>query len=333
MYLIRSGAIDGFEDLVSGLGQNAVTLLSEVGLSSPQLRNPNTYISYSKVADLLEQAATCCDEPLFGLLLTRLQTSSVLGELAVSVFQEPTVAEALNSVAKYLYLHARGARVFQRKVDDRVQIFLAIHIGGTKNTAQLMQLSVGQLANFIAELLGQEHPRFPLLIQQAKPIQDSTRLEKSFLGRVKFSSQINGVSIPAQWMERKPHVDEEALRLHFKNYLQSLQERYPDSLTDQVREIIGQMLPSGDCTVERVAATLGMHVRVLQMQLKKHGATYRDLLQETRLELATQHLALHSTEITELALHLGYAEVSVFSRSFKHWTGLSPHQWQLKHCN
>jgi len=194
-------------------------------------------------------------------------------------------------------------------------------------------LSVGHLVNLITELLGLEQPRFPILIQQARPIHDDTRLEQNFLGRVKFASQMNGVSIPAQWLDRKPHVDEEALRLHFKSYLRSLQERYPESLTDQVREIIGQLLPGGDCTVERVAATLDMHVRVLQMQLKKQGSSYRDLLQETRLELATQHLALRSTEITELALHLGYAEVSVFSRSFKQWTGLSPIHWQSKHCN
>ena len=35
--------------------------------------------------------------------------------------------------------------------------------------------------------------------------------------------------------------------------------------------------------------------------------------------------------ITDLAFKLGYAEPSVFSRSFKQWTGLSPRQWQQRH--
>jgi AraC-like DNA-binding protein len=35
--------------------------------------------------------------------------------------------------------------------------------------------------------------------------------------------------------------------------------------------------------------------------------------------------------VTDLALNLGYADVSVFSRHFKQWTGLSPRNWQQQH--
>ena len=51
MYLVRSGAIEGFTRLVSALGENPVQLLSAAGLSESLLRNPNTYLSYSKLAE------------------------------------------------------------------------------------------------------------------------------------------------------------------------------------------------------------------------------------------------------------------------------------------
>ena len=68
----------------------AVELLGEVGFSPAQLRNPNTYVSYSKLAELLEISAAACGEPMFGLMLSRDQTSTVLGDIAMTLFQQPT---------------------------------------------------------------------------------------------------------------------------------------------------------------------------------------------------------------------------------------------------
>jgi len=62
--------------------------------------------------------------------------------------------------------------------------------------------------------------------------------------------------------------------------------------------------------------------------LLAEGSSYGKLLQQTRLEIAQQHLLNSRLNITELALRLGYAEVAVFSRNFRHWTGLSPLQWR-----
>ena len=328
MFLVRSGAIDGFERLVAELGANPVGLLTEVGFSQAQLRNPNTYVSYSKVAELLELAAAACGEPLFGLLLSGRQTSTVLGELSVTLSQQPTVRDALDSSNKFLYLHARGARLNQIRRGDSVQLQLLIEISSARGLFQLLQMSVGQLANFATELLDLRDPTFPILLRQAGPLSDGSRLNRRILSRVNFDAQIDGIRIPQRWLNRKPHYDEEALRRHLGDYLQTLQQRYPDNLLHQVRDIIGQILPSGECRVERVAATLDLHTRVLQKRLQKLGTTYVKLLEETRREIAEQHLRHKSTAITDLALSLGYAEVSIFSRNFKQWTGLSPRKWR-----
>ncbi len=110
MFLIRTGAIDGFQSLATDCGCNPMELLNKVGLNYSQLRNPNTYVAYSKVADLLELAAEACDEPLFGLRLADRQTSSVLGDLLLTVSQLASLGDALSQIDKDLYLHARGSR-------------------------------------------------------------------------------------------------------------------------------------------------------------------------------------------------------------------------------
>ena len=138
--------------------------------------------------------------------------------------------------------------------------------------------------------------------------------------------------IPARWLGRRLQPDDAALREHLQAQIQQLQARYPDSLEDQIRDVMGQMLPSGECRIERVASTLGLHPRVVQKRLQRLGTSYNQLLRATRMEIAEQHLRHRSMAITDLALHLGYADVSVFSRNFRHWTGLSPRHWQQAHA-
>jgi len=328
MYLVRSGAITGFERLVADFGVNPLTLMAAVGLSHAHLRDPNTYVSYSKVAELLELAAEACNESLFGLLLSERQTSTVLGELLVALSQHPTLQETLLGANKYLYLHARGARLNQTASGNDLLLHLLLEINSPRGVRQLIQMSVGQMTNFITELLDIADPTIPVLLRQDQPLATSTRLNPQMLTRLEFGSRIDGIRIPANWLNRKPHFDEATLQRHFQDYMQSLQQRYPDNLQDQVRDIIGQFLPTSECSIDRVAATLDLHPRVLQKRLQKLGTTYVKLLQATRREIAEQHLRHNTMTITDLAYNLGYADVSVFSRHFKGWTGLSPRQWQ-----
>jgi len=331
MSLVRSGAVEGYGKEVLRLGGNPVQLLAQVGLSPAQLRNPNTYISYSKMTELLEVTALACDEPCFGLLLAQNQNSSILGDLNMTVFRQPTIADALDTVSRYLYLHARGAHLHREIQGERIQVALTIDVSSPLGIAQAMQLSVRQLANFICDLIGPAEPGVGQLLQQSSPAMERTRVSPKALSRLQFDSAIDGVRFPASWLSAKPRFDEESLSEHLRTYLVTLQERYPDNLRDQVKDIIGQLLPSGECSLEQVASTLDLQPRVLQLRLKDSGSNYGELLRETRREVAEQHLRYSSLSVTDLALKLGFAEASVFSRSFKSWTGQSPREWQRRH--
>ncbi|TDG15356.1 AraC family transcriptional regulator [Seongchinamella unica] len=331
MFLVRSGALSGYEKLVKRLGGNPIELLAEVGLSSAQLRNPNTYISYSKMAELLQLSAGRLEEDCFGLLMSQYQNSSVLGDLNITVFQQPTVREAIDAVNRNLYLHARGVRLGIEVRDESCQLSLTIEVRSSLGLDQTLQLSAGQLANFLCDLLQLDNPGFPIMLQQPEPRLDVSCVDERLLSRVRFNSGFDGVRFASSWLNRRPEFDEQSLRAHLKEYLATLQERYPDNLRDQTKEIIGQLLSTGECSLERIASTLDMHPRVLQLRLQEAGCHYGELLRETRLELAEQHLRHRTLSVTDLALKLGYSEASIFSRSFKQWTGYSPRQWQQRH--
>ncbi len=61
----------------------------------------------------------------------------------------------------------------------------------------------------------------------------------------------------------------------------------------------------------------------------RHGvfiAPYHDVTESPTIALR------RDIEIVEWVEKLGFAEASVFSRSFKAWTGQSPREWQRRHA-
>lgn len=324
MFLIRSGAIEGFEKLVSQLGKNPVEILHQAGFSPAQLRQPNTYLAYPNLATLLDISAHLCQEPRFGLRLAVGQNQLVFGELALSSHQQPSLGEALAFAGQHLHLHAHGSRLIKHHHDDQVEFHIDFDFSSPMGLVQLMQLSCAQLHSAVRYLAGNTSPQLQLHLQQAKPTAGSW----SGGDQPIFNSHMNGVRFPASWLVLKPRPDETLIREYFQQRIQYLEAHYPNNLQAQVRDVINSLLPSGECTVSRVSAALGLHSRALQRRLKLQGSSFNTLLQDTRLEISQQYLQCSRLSITELALNLGYADIAVFSRKFKCWTGYSPRQWR-----
>lgn len=331
MSLIRSGAIAGFAELVSRCGENPVALLAQVGLSSAQLRDPNNYIAYRQVAELLEISAEACQQPLFGLLLAQRQSSSVLGDIALGWSQQPTLQDAIDKASQQLYLHVRGLELHQNIEGEVMRFEFSFTLASALGIQQLIQLSYGHLCNFIDELVGVESRELQFYLHQSVDESDLKSLLPRYAARLVFNAANNGMSMPLRWATRKPRVDTASLEAHFRDYVSQLEKNYPDSIRDRIKSVIGQLLRSGDCSLARVAAVMGVQARVLQKRLAAQNSTYAQLLRETRQQIAQQYLAHNAMSITDLALNLGYAEVAVFSRHFKQWTGLSPRLWQQQY--
>jgi AraC-like DNA-binding protein len=327
MYLVRSGAVGQFEKLVLELGQNPIAMMHQVGFRQAQFRDPNTYLAYTRLAELMEIAAIRCNQPLFGMLLAQRQTLHVLGDFPMIVSRATTVADALARANEYLYLHASGVSLILEPLGEHIRLALTINVHSPLGISQLLQMSVAQLAMLVAGLLNIQSNTIPLHLRQLSNISVKSNHMEQFPS-IRFNKSFDGIVLKKSQLSSRNHHDEEALNRHLQSHLDDLQSRYPDNLADQARDLIHRLLPTGECCIERISTALGIHERTLQTRLKDKGQNYRKLLQEVRLNKAQQQLIYGTQTITEIALQLGYAEVAVFSRHFKSWTGSSPRQWQ-----
>lgn len=328
MNLVRSGSVSGFQRLAARYGANPIQLIQASGLSEAQFRHPDTYISYSKMALLLENAALACHTPLFGLMLGEQNLPGVLGDLPAAGSSEATVGQAMAEIGRHIYLMARGVHLSQVSMGQQDCIQLRFDVDSPKGTQQLLQLSVAHLANIVAELSGVDRFSLALHLLQPQPVADDAVTDCRFFHCTTFSSDFDGIVMDPDVLSRKPILDEVNIRRHLHERLRSLQAQHPSSLPSQVRAIMAQLLAASECNVQMIAASLDLHPRILQLKLKAEGTSYQALLKETRQAIAEESLRRTDVAITDLALNLGFADIAVFSRSFKSWTGLSPRQWR-----
>ncbi len=110
-----------------------------------------------------------------------------------------------------------------------------------------------------------------------------------------------------------------------EDYLAALE---PSTVTRTVRDLLMQLLPSGDATQDRIASRLHRSCSSLQRDLRAEGTSFRDVREETRRQLATEYVQRSDISLQEVAFLLGFSDQSNFSRAFRRWTGASPKDWR-----
>ncbi|WP_207432319.1 AraC family transcriptional regulator [Sabulibacter ruber] len=147
-----------------------------------------------------------------------------------------------------------------------------------------------------------------------------------------FDCDINYIKFKPEDLEtpvRGANVD---LYRIFEQHAQTLLAKHQQthSLTYLVNAELMKLLRAEAPTVEMVAHNLGMSVRSLQLKLQQENTSFQAILNETRKELAQLYLRDRHLSKADIAYLLGFSEVSVFSRTFKKWTGSTPSQYQAE---
>ncbi|MGJ4931543.1 AraC family transcriptional regulator [Bradyrhizobium sp. HKCCYLS2038] len=82
-------------------------------------------------------------------------------------------------------------------------------------------------------------------------------------------------------------------------------------------------------SIDVIAEKLAIHPRALRRRLEAQGTSYRDILAEVRMRLATEYLRKTTMTNEEIANLLGYSDVANFRHAFLRWTGKSPSRFRI----
>jgi AraC-like DNA-binding protein len=103
----------------------------------------------------------------------------------------------------------------------------------------------------------------------------------------------------------------------------------PGEFIDAISRLLQQHIHSSDLTAAQAAELCGYSQRRISRLLKEHGTTLTRLIAHLREQEATRLLLETDKSITEIAMTVGFPDLSGFTRSFKRWTGQSPREYRL----
>ncbi len=103
------------------------------------------------------------------------------------------------------------------------------------------------------------------------------------------------------------------------------------SLSRASKRTLKQLLAGQRPGIDDVARELRLSTRTLQRRLTEDGATFQQLMEEARRELARHYLLHSALELNETAYLLGYEDANSFFRAFHDWEGTSPGHWRTQH--
>jgi AraC-like DNA-binding protein len=99
-----------------------------------------------------------------------------------------------------------------------------------------------------------------------------------------------------------------------------------------IRGRLRELLPEGKAEASHVAEALALSTRSLHRKLAEVGRTFHDVVSEFRRAEAERLLSQGKASLSDVALRLGFADQSAFSRAFKRWTERSPSEWRSAHA-
>ena len=113
-----------------------------------------------------------------------------------------------------------------------------------------------------------------------------------------------------------------------EKYLRSLYQQ--DDIAAQLKRKLADLLARGEANADAACRSLKLSRRTLQRRLHAEKTSFQRILREVRAELAVNYLSDARLRILEIAMLLGYSNLSSFTTAFKSWYDLPPAEYRQK---
>jgi AraC-like DNA-binding protein len=113
-----------------------------------------------------------------------------------------------------------------------------------------------------------------------------------------------------------------------EEYIRSLNAG--DDIAGRLRRRLADLLAQGEANADAACRALRLSRRTLQRRLKAEKTSFQKVLTEVRAELAVRYLRDERLKALEVAMLLGYNNISSFTTAFKSWYDMPPAEYRQK---
>lgn len=313
-------------------GVRLADALAGTGMTWRQLLHEKRLIPFAAMRSLLLNAKRLTGSPALGLEWGASVELAAHGLSGAAVAASGDVSEALQAAVRYYPLRGRAVALdVVRDVDGATLVIREPFAFGDVRTF-VLEASVAIIARQMATVAGgplvEIGHRFPYAPPAWAP-----QYSRWLAGTISFGAERMELRVPNSVLALPGVLEEDthAAAVITAERQLALQQSGGEWVARIKRRLLER--ESAYPGVRSMARDLNMSTRTLLRKLRKEGATYQMLLDDTRKEVAEWYLLRTREPIEAIADRLGYADASNFSRSFRRWFGTPPAKFRRDRQN
>lgn len=325
------GFVHSIAAAIEQYGHCATALLDRFDLSPARLAQPHARLSIPRYMRLGHAAIQLTDNPALGLLIGEQSVLNQLGLAGVTAAQAPTVRAAARCISRFEPLYAQNYRGASQLIEDSHGAWFSFYsiapynayncfvvesvlLGWINHLKQVCQHDIA------IELLQIEFPEPSYSEAFAEhlncPIEFNAEYNRMRLSQ-KSLALVNPQHCASTWHALLQLCEEQlALKTHSYN------------LVEQVCQLIAPLLKSGEPAIDQVAQKLHMPTWTLRRKLSAQGTQFRQLVNQTRFDLASSYIRDTDLTFGEITWLLGFSSPEAFQRAFKRWAKQTPGEFR-----
>ncbi|MCF5142319.1 AraC family transcriptional regulator [Pseudomonas edaphica] len=302
-------------------GTATVEALSKVGIDPALLEQPDARVPATAYARLWRLLARRMDDEFFGMDPRQLKSGS-LAFLCRAAMAQPSLDAGLETGLGFLSLMFEQMPAQLVRQQSLAEIVLLEPEPKRAFTYFTYWMIVHGVACWLA---GRRIPILAIELRCPQP-QFCDDYRVMFSDNLRFDRPRTRMIFSADCLDLPIKRSPEELKRFLAHAPANILVKYrdPASLANRIKNDLRHMPANTWPETEGLAANLCISASTLRRRLADEGQTYQGLKDSVRKELAIVWLAEADISFVEIAVRLGFADVSSFYKAFRKWSGSNP---------
>jgi AraC-like DNA-binding protein len=309
-----------------GISESALHLISE--LKQSDFEDEDQRIPFEQYLHLGQMAPKLTGKPEIGLILgcqARFQDIGIVYQLASNC---NTVKESLAETVRYSELGNEVSEALFKEDKDSAE-WSEYYPNSGFICIPLLEFECCQKVEILKQVIGKHFKPSNIKFQYPAPGY-LNKYNEIFQVPLSFEQERSGIVFKKEYINLANISPQPYVKNILSRHANKLKSDLAKSkqLQDKVKKIIISQLDAGYVTLDSIAEELNLSRRTVYRKLKAENSSYKDLLIDSKKNLAREYLKNSSLSVYEIAVRLGFSEASSFHRAFKSWFGISPGRYR-----
>lgn len=326
---LRAATLRPLPGLLRDAGVDPAPVLASAGLAPGALDDPEGVLPFRTACRLLEAGCRLGGWEDLGLRLGRTVELDALGVAGLLAVHSPTVGVALRDLFAHVHGQGRGAVQWLSVEGATATIGYEVTEPGVAAAEQIQDAAVAIGMNILRRLCGPDFTPIEVTLAR-RPPGDPAPYLRHFGRQLRFDAPANAVTFHARWLDRPVPGADPGKREALASRAAMLAADDRRTLLQRARAAVRTAIVHRSCSAARVSRVLSIRYRTLHRRLKDEGTSFRELVDDVRMDAADKLLVQTDLPLAEIADALDYADPSAFTRAFVRCRGTTPSAWRAR---